>query len=56
MELLEPLPSYSVSVHRLLNRKRTEHEQSILLDLIERKRISKLIREQQDSRLELAGS
>jgi hypothetical protein len=59
MELLEHLPSYSLSIHRLLNLpERTEQERKILLDLIERERISRLIREQQhseDSSLATAG-
>jgi hypothetical protein len=50
MELLEQLPSYTVSIHRLLSQpKRTEQEHNILLDLIERDRISKLFRAQEHS-------
>jgi hypothetical protein len=50
MELPEHLPSYSLSIHRLLNLpKRTEQERKILLDLVERERMCKWIREQQSS-------
>jgi hypothetical protein len=50
MDLLEYLPSYTISIHRLLSQpKRTEQEQNILLDLIERDRMGKLLREQKGS-------